>query len=259
MAFKTIILEKKEKIAYLTLNRPDVMNAISEELINETMEAVVQIEQDEEILVLVITGAGKAFMAGADIAELSRMRPYRLHKWNHLIVDNLNALERLRQPVIAAINGFALGGGLELAMACDIRIASEKAKVGLPEVTLGITPGAGGTQRLPRLVGKGLAMELLLTGKMIDAQEAYRIGLVNKVVPAEELMQATEEMANRIIANGPIAVQLVKDAVYVGTELPLEAAIEYGHKNVVLSIDTEDAKEGLTAFLEKRPPKWRGK
>ena len=259
MAFKTIILDKKDRIGYLTFNRPDVLNAISEELTDETREAVSQIGQDDEVLVLVVTGAGKAFMAGADIAELSQMGPYQLHKWNHKVVENLNALERLRQPVIAAINGFALGGGLELAMACDIRIASEKARLGLPEVKLAIIPGAGGTQRLPRLVGKGLAMELLLTGKMIDAQEAYRIGLVNKVVPAEELMQAAEEMANEIIANGPIAVQLVKDAVYIGTELPLEAAIEYGHKNVVTSIATEDAKEGLTAFIEKRSPRWQGK
>ena len=259
MAFETIILEKKGRIGYLTLNRPEVMNAISAKLIAENKEAIRQVEQDEEIRVLIITGAGKAFMAGADIVELSRMNPYQLHKWNHGILEDLNALERLRQPVIAAINGFALGGGLELAMACDIRIASEKAKVGLPEVRLGIIPGAGGTQRLPRLVGKGMAMEMLCTGKMIDAQEAYRIGLVNKVVPHEEVMKTAEEMANEIMACGPIAVQLAKDAVYVGTELPLEAAIEYGHKNVVTSIATEDAKEGLTAFVEKRTPKWQGK
>jgi len=259
MAFKTIILEKKDRIGYLTFNRPDVLNAISEELTDETREAVSQIGQDEGVLVLIITGAGKAFMAGADISEVSTMGPLELHKWNQKIVKNLNALEKLRQPVIAAINGFALGGGLELAMACDIRIASEKVRVGLPEVKLGLIPGAGGTQRLPRLVGRGRAMELMLTAKMVDAQEAYRIGLVNKVVPAEELMKAAEEMANEIIANAPIAVQLVKDAVQVGTELPLEAAIEYGHKNVVASIAAEDAKEGLTAFLEKRSPRWQGK
>ena len=259
MTFETIILEKKGRIGYLTFNRPDVMNAISDKLIAETRDAVSQIGQDDEVLVLVVTGAGKAFMAGADITQLNRMSPYQLHVWNHGVVDNLNALERLKQPVIAAINGFALGGGLELAMACDIRIAAEKARLGLPEVALGIIPGAGGTQRLPRLVGKGLAMELLLTGKVIDAQEAYRIGLVNKVVPAEELLKVAEEMAKQIIANGPIAVQLAKDAVCVGTELPLEAAIEYGHKNVVTSIATEDAKEGLTAFVEKRSPRWQGK
>lgn len=259
MAFETIVLEKKGKVAYLTFNRPDVMNAIDEKLIAETREAIGQIGEDREVVVLVVTGAGKAFMAGADIAELNRMSPYQLHIWNHGVVENLNALERLRQPVIAAINGFALGGGLELAMACDIRIASEEAKMGLPEVKLGIIPGAGGTQRLPRLIAKGLAMELLLTGKMVDAQEAYRIGLVNKLVPAGELMKAAEEMANEIIANGPVAVQLVKDAVSVGTELPLEAAIEYGHKNVVTSFTTEDAREGLAAFVEKRSPRWQGR
>jgi enoyl-CoA hydratase len=259
MAFKTIILEKKEHIAWLTFNRPDVMNAISEELLLETKEAISQVERDSGILALVVTGAGRAFMAGADIGALARMSVYDVHKWNHLIVDDLNALEKLRKPVIAAINGFALGGGLELAMACDIRIASEKAKLGLPEVKLGIIPGAGGTQRLPRLVGKGRAMELLFTGKMIDAQEAYRIGLVNKVVPPEQIMKAAEDMANEIIANGPVAIQMIKDAVLIGSELPLEAAIEYGHKNEVATFATEDAKEGLNAYVEKRPPRWQGK
>ncbi len=259
MAFKTIILEKKEHIAWLTFNRPEVMNAISEELLIETKEAISQVERDSGILVLLVTGAGKAFMAGADIGALARMSPYDVHKWNHLIVDDLNDLERLRKPVIAAINGFALGGGLELAMACDIRIASEKAKLGLPEVKLGIIPGAGGTQRLPRIVGKGRALELLFTGKMIDAQEAYRIGLVNKVVPPEQITKAAEDMANEIIANGPIALQMVKDAVLIGSELPLEAAIEYGHKNAVTIFTTEDAREGLNAYVEKRPPHWQGK
>jgi enoyl-CoA hydratase len=223
MAFKTIILEKKEHTAWLTFNRPDVMNAISEELLMETKEAIGQVERDNGILALVVTGAGRAFMAGADIGALARMSPYDVHKWNHLIVDDLNALERLRKPVIAAINGFALGGGLELAMACDIRIASEKAKLGLPEVKLGIIPGAGGTQRLPRLVGKGRAMELLFTGKMIDAQEAYRIGLVNKVVPPEQITKAAED-AYKQAGVGPrdIDVAELHDCVNIHEVICLE-------------------------------------
>jgi len=255
----TIVLERKDKIATLTLNRPEVFNAINEQMIDEFREAVAALERDESIRVVIITGAGKAFQAGADIGELSRMNPLQILRWNQGVVQNFNALEAMRQPVIAAINGYALGGGLELALACTMRIASEKAKMGLPEVKIGIIPGAGGTQRLPRLIGKGRAAEMILTGEMIDAQTAYRMGLVNKVVPHEELMKAAEELANKIIANGPIAVSLAKDAIEVGEDLPLDAAIQYAQKNCVTCFATEDMKEGTQAFIEKRSPRFRGR
>jgi len=259
MDYKAIIFERKGKIAHITLNRPEAYNAISALMTSELKQALIEIDKDESLQVVIITGAGNAFQAGADIQELSRMSPLEILKWNQGLVENNNALEKLRQPVIAAINGFALGGGLELALACTIRVASEKAKMGLPEVKLGIIPGAGGTQRLPRLVGKGIAAELVLTGEMIDAQTALRIGLVNKVVPPEELMTTSGRIAQQIIANAPIAVFMAKDAIEVGRDLPLDAAIQYAQKNLVTCFSTEDMKEGTKAFIEKRPPQFRGK
>lgn len=259
MKLETIIFEKRNNIAYITFNRPEVLNAISTQLLTDLRQAIDEIERDKEIRVVIITGAGRAFMAGADISQLAKMNPLEINDWNHRIIEYFGALEKLKQPVIAAINGFALGGGLEAALCCDIRIAAENAKLGQPEVSLGIIPGGGGTPRLPRTVGRAKAMELLLTGDMIDAQEAYRIGLVNKVVPEGEALKAAEEIAARIIKRGPLATMLVKDAVVVGNDLPLDAAIEYAHKNLTLCFASEDAREGLSAFLEKRPPKWKGK
>lgn len=257
--FRTIVMEKRKGVGFITLNRPEVYNAINGQMIAEFGQAIADLNKDEDIQVVIITGAGKAFQAGADIEELSRMNPIQVLKWNQGIVDNFNAIENMRQPVIAAINGFALGGGLELALACTLRVASEKARMGLPEVKVGIIPGAGGTQRLPRLVGKGIAAEIILTGEMIDAQEAYRIGLVNKVVPLEELIKDSEEIARKIMANAPIAISLAKDAIEVGKDLPLDAAIQYAQKNCVTLFATEDMKEGTRAFIEKRPPQFRGK
>lgn len=259
MALETIILEKRENIAYITFNRPEVLNAISTQLLTDLRQAIDEIERDKDIRVVIITGAGRAFMAGADISQLAKMNPLEINEWNHRIIESFGALEKLKQPVIAAINGFALGGGLEAALCCDIRVAAENAKLGQPEVSLGIIPGGGGTPRLPRAVGRAKGMEMLLTGDMIDAQEAYRIGLVNKVVPEGEALKAAEEIAARILKRGPLATRLVKDSVMVGKDLPLDAAIEYAHKNLVLCFTSEDAKEGLSAFLEKRPPKWSGK
>lgn len=258
-SYRTILVENREGIGYLTLNRPEVRNAFNQEMINEIIDVLRQIDKDEEIRVLIITGAGKAFQAGADIAELSVMRPMDLLRWNEGIVRINAALEKLRQPVIAAINGAAMGGGLELAISCTLRIIAESAKMALPEVKLGIIPGTGGTQRLPRLVGKTRAAELLLTGEPIDALEAYRIGLVNKVVPDDELVRAAEELARKIMANAPIAVELAKDALEIGKDLPLEHAVQYSQKNCVTCFSTEDMKEGMTAFLEKRKPNFKGK
>jgi enoyl-CoA hydratase/carnithine racemase len=258
MPNEAVLYEKKGNIGYITLNRPKVFNAINVQLIRELKEALIEAEKDDEVRVVIVTGAGKAFQSGADIKELSEMDDWQLHKWNHDIVEDWSMAQKLKKPVIAAINGWAMGGGLELALSCDIRVASENARMGLPEVSLGIVPGTGGTQRLPRLVGKGKALEMLLTGEPIDAKEAYRICLVNKVVPEGEAVKEAEEIANKIIRNGPLAVMLAKDSVQVGEELPLDAAIEYGHKNVILAAASSDAKEGYAAFLEKRKPEWKG-
>ncbi|OPY82888.1 MAG: putative enoyl-CoA hydratase echA8 [Smithella sp. PtaU1.Bin162] len=258
-AYKTIILDKKEGIGYITLNRPEVFNAISQELINEFSDALDKINKDYEIHVLILTGAGKGFQAGADIRELSMMTPMSILRWNEGVLRNNAKIEKLRQPVIAAINGLAMGGGLELALSCSIRIAVAGAKLALPEVKLGIIPGTGGTQRLPRLIGKGKAYELLLTGDTITAEDALNIGLINKVVPKGEALAAAEEMARKIMANAPFAVEMCKDAVETGMNLPLEEAVQYSQKNCITCFSTEDMKEGTGAFLEKRKPNFKGR
>lgn len=259
MSYETIILDRKEGIGYLTINRPKVFNAINNQMIEEMKRAIEELHQDRLVGAVIITGTGKAFQTGADIEELSQMSPLEILQWNQGVVENFEALEKMRQPVIAAINGYALGGGLELALACTIRIAADSAKMGLPEVKIGILPGAGGTQRLPRLIGKGLAAEMILTGEMIDAQEAYRIGLVNRVVPAEQLMATAEEIGRKILRNAPVAVALAKDAIEVGKNLPLDGAIQYAQKNCITCFSTEDMKEGTAAFLEKRKPQFKGR
>jgi enoyl-CoA hydratase len=255
----TIRFEKKNGIAFIILNRPEVRNAFNQVMIDEIQEALRRIDKDEDIRVLIITGEGKAFQAGADIAELSMMKPMDILRWNEGIVRINASLEKLRQPVIAAINGAAMGGGLELAISCTLRVMAENAKLGLPEVKLGIIPGTGGTQRLPRLIGKGKAAELLLTGDAIGAEEAYDMGLVNKVVPDGQVVRAAEELANRIMQNGPIAIEMAKDALEIGKDLPLEHAVQYSQKNCVTCFSTEDMKEGMTAFLEKRRPQFKGR
>jgi enoyl-CoA hydratase/carnithine racemase len=258
-SYHTISIEKKEGIGYLTLNRPDVRNAFNQEMIDEIRDALRLIDKDEEIRVLIITGAGKAFQAGADIAELSVMKPMDILRWNEGIVRINAALEKLRQPVIAAINGHAMGGGVELAISCTLRVIAESAKMALPEVKLGIIPGTGGTQRLPRLIGKGRATELILTGDAITAKHAFEIGLVNKVVPDGKTVDEAVEMATRIIANAPIAIEMAKDALEMGKDLPLEHAVQYSQKNCVTCFSTEDMKEGMKAFLEKRKAAFKGK
>jgi enoyl-CoA hydratase/carnithine racemase len=257
--YQTIRVEKKAGIGFLTLNRPEVRNAFSRDMIDELQQVLAGIDNDNEIRVLIITGAGQAFQAGADISELRSMQPMDILRWNEGIVRINAALEKLRQPVIAAINGAALGGGLELAISCTLRVAAASAVMGLPEVKLGIIPGTGGTQRLPRLIGKGRAAELLLTGKIIDAQEAFHIGLVNQVTEDEQLMQAAESLTAKILVNAPIAVEMTKDALEVGKDLPLEQAVQYSQKNCITCFSTQDMQEGMTAFLEKRNPRFTGK
>ena len=260
MAYKYLLFEKRDGIGFVTINRPDKLNALNDELIEELFDVFKRIRADDEVGVAILTGAGeKAFVAGADIQEFIGRDPVESRKFS-LKGQNLSRLiEGLGKPVIAAINGYALGGGCELAQACTIRIASESARLGQPEVNLGIIPGMGGTQRLPRLIGKGRALELILTGNMIDAHEAHRIGLVNKVVPQRELMKACEEMARVILSKGPVAIRLALDAVNAGMEMSLGEALDYESTLFGLTFSTEDMKEGTKAFMEKRPPKFRGK
>jgi len=248
-------LEIEEHILIVTISREEAKNALDEKTWRELGE-VVEYAKNKEIHAVIITGGEKLFAAGADIKWLNR-RP-AMDVLGHGGQDVLFDLERLDKPVIAAIGGFALGGGCELAMACDIRIASEKAKLGQPEVNLGVLPGGGGTQRLSRLVGYGRAKELIFTGAVIDAQEAYRIGLVNKVVPAGEVLAAAKEMAKTIMSKGPVAIQLSKLAINLstGTDLPTGLAIEKLAQTVLFS--TEDRIEGTTAFIEKRKPEFKG-
>ena len=260
MPFSVIQFETKEGIATLTINRPDKLNALNDAVIEELREAVAAIETDDSIRGVIVTGAGpKAFVAGADISELATQGPLSGKDRSLAGQAVFRRLERCGKPVIAAVNGFALGGGCELAMACHFRLASENAKFGQPEVKLGIGPGYGGTVRLPRLVGRGRALELLLTGDMIDAQEAYRIGLVNRVVPADELMPQAEKLLRRILANGPIAVRLCLEAVDTGLDLSVDESslLEANHFGLIAS--TEDMREGMAAFLEKRSAAFTGR
>ena len=260
MNFENILLEKKKSIAYVTVNRPKVLNALNMATMEELRAAFHDIKNDKDIRVVILTGAGeKAFVAGADISELAKHDSVSGKEYTHRGQTVLALIENLGKPVIACINGFALGGGCELAMACTIRLASENAKLGQPEVKLGIIPGYGGTQRLPRLVGKGLAMQQILTGEMISAQGAYRIGLVNEVVAAAELIPRAEAIAAKVIANPPLAVQYAMEAVNKGMEMPLAEGLYLEATLFGMCCATEDKKEGLTAFLEKRPAQFKGK
>lgn len=260
MPFQNLAFDVHDRVATIRVNRPDKLNALNDETIAELDEAIALVERRDDIAGVLLTGAGaKAFVAGADIAELSTQGPTdgRARAMRGQAV--FSRIETCRKPVVAALNGFALGGGCELAMACHIRIASDTAKLGQPELKLGITPGYGGTQRLARLVGKGRALQLLLTAEMIDAAEAYRIGLVNKVVPAAELHAEAERMLRQIIAFGPVAVALCIEAVNRGADLPLDAGLELEASYFGLLSATEDMHEGMTAFLEKRPARFAGR
>jgi len=249
MNFENILLEKKNSIAYVTVNRPKVLNALNMATMEDLRAAFHDIKNDASIRVVIFTGAGeKAFIAGADISELA-------HRGQNV----LNLIENLGKPVIACINGFALGGGCEIAMACTMRLASENAKLGQPEVKLGIIPGYGGTQRLPRLVGKGIAMQMVLAGEMISAQEAHRIGLVNEVTVSAELIPRAEAIASKIIANAPLAVQYAMEAVNKGVEMTLSEGLYLEAVLFGVACATEDKKEGTTAFLEKRAAQFKGK
>ena len=260
MTYQTLLFEIKDGIAFVTINRPDKLNALNDQVMLELGSAVDRLTTEAEIKGAILTGAGpKSFVAGADVGDLSRQGPFDGKARAQRGQAVLRRLETCGKPVIAAINGFALGGGCELAMACHIRIAGENAKFGQPEVKLGIAPGYGGTQRLPRIVGKGVALQLILTGEMIDAQEAYRIGLVNKIVPSADVLAESEKMMRGILAMGPLAVRLAMEAVDQGLEMTLDEGLLLEANHFGLLAATSDMKEGTTAFLEKRAAKFQGR
>ena len=260
LSLENVSYAKKGAIAYVTLNRPKVLNALSKRTWEDLRAAFENARDDAAVRGVILTGAGdKAFIAGADISELTHLTAVEAEKSSSYGQEVLNLIENLGKPVIAAINGFALGGGCETAMACTVRVAVENAKFGQPEVKLGVLPGGGGTQRLPRLVGKGRALQLILTGEMISAQEAYRIGLVNEVVPSADLITRAEAMLNQIFANAPVAVKYSLEAVNKGMEASLAEGLALEASLFGLCAGTDDKKEGTQAFLEKRKPQFQGK
>jgi enoyl-CoA hydratase/carnithine racemase len=255
-----VLYEKKGSIAYVTVNRPKVLNALNTPTWTDLRSAFVEAKADTSVHGVILTGAGdKAFMAGADISELAHVDAYDAEESSRFGQGVLDFIENLGKPVIAAVNGFALGGGCETAMACTIRIAAEHARFGQPEVKLGLLPGGGGTQRLPRLVGKGRALQLILTGETIAAQEAYRIGLVNEIVPAASLIDRAETILTQIMANAPIAVKLSLEAANKGMETSQSQGLALEASFFGICAATEDKKEGTSAFLEKRVPRFRGR
>jgi len=260
MAFDNLLLERDGAVAVLTINRPKVLNALNAQTLDELRRAILELKHDAAIRVVILTGAGeKSFIAGADINELAVQSPIdgREHAIRGQHVFDL--IEHMGKPVIAAINGYALGGGCELAMACTIRIAADSARLGQPEINLGIVPGYAGTQRLSRLVGRGRALELLLTGDQVTAHEAHRLGLVNRVVPAADLMTEARSLAGTLAAKAPVAVRYILEAVHKGLEMPFPQAQVFEATLFGLVAATEDMREGTNAFLEKRKPEFKGK
>jgi enoyl-CoA hydratase len=260
MAYENLLYEKREKIGTITFNRPKVLNALNRKTMEELGEILASAYDDREVRVLILTGAGdKAFVAGADINELAQRTPVDGKEFSLFGQEVLHRLETIGKPSIAAINGYALGGGCELALACTMRIASKTAKLGQPEVKLGIIPGYGGSQRLARLCGKGTAHELCLTGEMISAEEALRIGLINRVVEPAELIPTAEAIAKKIAANAPLAVKFAMEAIEHGMEMPQEEGLFLEATLFGLCCATEDMHEGTRAFLEKRPAQFKGR
>jgi len=256
MEFKNLLLEIEEGIALLKFNRPQFLNALNSETILELEEAMHQLSENFKVRVIILTGEGKAFIAGADISEMKDMAPMEARAFAQRGQRVLNYIENLEKPVIAAINGFALGGGCELALACDLRVASDKAKIGQPELNLGVIPGFAGTQRLSRLIGVGRAKEMIYLGDPIDAQTALSYGLVNKVTTSEELIPVCKEMAKKMLAKGPFSLKLAKTVINRGLDSNFTTGSSYEMEAFGMSFSTGEPKEGMTAFLEKRPPKW---
>ncbi|MFW6119833.1 MAG: enoyl-CoA hydratase-related protein [Petrotogales bacterium] len=259
MTFKNIVIERKDSIGIIKISRPKVLNALNKDTIRELSNAVEKLEEDKTTKVAILTGEGKAFIAGADIKQMKDMSPLEAKEFAEIGHGMLMKIEKSRLPFIAAVNGFALGGGCEVMMACDIIIASTSAKIGQPEINLGIHPGFGGTQRLPRLVGRAKAKELLLTGRNLDAHEAHSIGLVNMVFEEKKLMEEAEKLAVIIASKSPMQTDFIKSLVNKGADIDLHSACALEISYFSSSFSTEDQREGMTAFLEKRKPVFKGK
>jgi len=260
MEFKYIIYEKSEGIATITLNRPEALNAFSKEVVDEVLQALEDIRNDENIRVVILTGAGeKAFSTGADIKAMKGMNALKARELSLMGEKICNALENLEKPVIAAINGYALGGGLEVAMSCDIRIASENARMGQTEINIGLIPGWGGTQRLTRLIGATKAKELVYTGKIIDAKTAEQLGILNMVVPADKFKETVRQFAAELASKAPVALKVAKALINKGAEISLDTAIALEREGFGVVASTEDLQEGVSAFTEKRKPTFKGK
>ncbi len=255
MAYESIIFEKEDNIAIITFNRPEARNAVNNQVRAEFTAAIAEVEADDDIMVLILTGSGKAFVSGVDIKEFSKTTPYHAHNLFRLG----ERVEKLPKPVIAAVNGFSLGGGNEIALGCDIIIASERAKFGQPELNIGIIPGGGATQRLPRMIGVCRAKELIFTSDIITAEEAFNLGMINRVVPEDQLMPTAKEIAKKIATKSPAALKLAKQAINYGMQTNLESGLKYEYELYSLSLGLEDKVEGVNAFLEKRPPKFVGR
>ena len=260
MEFKYIIYEKSEGVATITINRPEALNAFSAEVVSEILQAIEDVKADESVRVVVLTGAGeRAFSAGADIKAMKGMNALKARELSQMGERLCSALENLEKPVIAAINGYALGGGLEVAMACDIRLASENARMGQTEINMGLIPGWGGTQRLTRLIGATKAKELIFTGKMIDAKTAEQLGLVNMVVPQDKFRETVRQFALELAQKAPVALKVAKALINKGAEISLDAAIALEREGFGVVASTEDLQEGVSAFIEKRKPVFKGK
>lgn len=257
--YETVKCELNGHIATVTVNRPKAMNALNSQVLEELYDCFQTLSVNEEIRAIILTGEGKAFVAGADIAEMSKMNPVEAREFAKKGHRLMNFIHNVEKPVIAAVNGFALGGGCELCMACDIRVCSEKAKFGQPEVSLGLIPGFGGNLRLTRLVGKGMGKYLIMTGEMIDSTEAYRIGLVQKVFAPDDLMAEAGKIAEKICNQAPIAIKFAKDVINNGYDMDLKSASAYEVNTFSVPFASEDMKEGTSAFLEKRPAVWKNK
>lgn len=258
MAYEMLLVETSDRIATVTINRPDKLNALNAAVLSELATAMAVLATDSGVAAIIITGAGRSFVAGADISEIAAVSTAELAKFAHNGQGIFRAIERTSKPVIAAVNGFALGGGCELALSCHVRIASTKAKFGLPEVKLGLIPGYGGTQRLPRLIGRGPALKLILSGDPIDGTEAHRIGLADMIAEPDALMATARAFATSVIANGPVAVARALEAVDLGLDRPLDEALAVEAKLFASLGDTSDMREGTRAFIEKRAAAFRG-
>ncbi len=257
MSYSNIIVTTTDGYALIQFNRPEVLNALNMKLMEELVDALESLDTNDDVRAIILTGNEKAFAAGADIKEMANATSIDMLQRDQFA--RWDKIRKIKKPLIAAVSGFALGGGCELAMSCDMIIASESAKFGQPEISIGTMPGAGGTQRLTRAVGKYKAMEMVLTGKMISAEEAMRWGLVNKIVPVESYLREAQELAKEIASKPPIAVKLAKEAVLKSFDTTIEGGLEFERKNFYLLFSSEDQKEGMNAFIEKRKPEWKGK